>query len=81
VGRDFPLDHLVVRHEDLADDFEPAARAVWSFMGLSAAPSRPDAPGGAGAPEAGHWRWYDRPMAAIMPTLKPWVDSFGYPSA
>jgi tetratricopeptide (TPR) repeat protein len=80
IGRDFPLEHLAVRHEDLAEDFDAVGREVCGLLGLEWA-GAPSAALPAGAPtgeEAGHWRWYAQPMAAVMPTLRPWMDTFGY---
>ena len=34
IGRDFPLDQLVVRHEDLVEDFDAVAQGVCGFLGL-----------------------------------------------
>lgn len=80
IGRDFPLEQLVVRHEHVAEDFDAVGREVCGFLGLDwAAFASAALP--AGAPtveEAGHWRWYAQPMAAVMPTLRPWMDTFGY---
>jgi tetratricopeptide (TPR) repeat protein len=83
IDRDFPLHQLVVRHEDLVGDFHGTAGAVCRFLGLE----WPSGSAGAGrlaagdpALKDGHWRWHDRPMAAVMPTLQPWVDRFGYSS-
>ncbi|MGH6911068.1 MAG: sulfotransferase family protein, partial [Phenylobacterium sp.] len=84
IGADFPLDQLVVRHEALVADFEAAAREACTFLGLDwaaamlAAPSA--APAGLAAETPGHWRWYAEPMAAVAPTLEPWVNTFGYAS-
>jgi len=87
IGGDFPLDQLVVRHEALAADFESTAREVCGFLGLewspamrAAAASVVPAPAGLAAETVGHWRWYAEPMAAVLATLEPWVDTFGYPS-
>jgi tetratricopeptide (TPR) repeat protein len=87
LGGDFPLDQLVVRHEALAADFETVAREACAFLGLdwspamqlAAAPAGP-ATAGLAAETVGHWRWYAEPMAAVLPTLAPWVDTFGYAS-
>jgi tetratricopeptide (TPR) repeat protein len=45
-----------------------------------ATPSGAQLAGGLSAEGVGHWRWYAKPMAVVMPTLQPWVDRFGYPS-
>lgn len=86
IGGDFPLDQLVVRHEALVADFEAQAREVCGFLGLDWTPAMQAAgPGaaataGLAAETVGHWRWYAEPMAAVLPTLAPWVDTFGYGS-
>jgi hypothetical protein len=96
IGRDFPLDQLVVRHEALIEDFDAVAQEVCAFLGLEwseamrdfaertsdrgiATPSAAQLAGGLSAEGVGHWRWYAEPMAAVLPTLAPWVDTFGYP--
>ena len=86
IGGDFPLDQLVVRHEVLVADFEAQARGVCGFLGLDWTPAMlaaapgPAATAGLAAQTVGHWRWYAEPMAAVLPTLAPWVDTFGYAS-
>ncbi len=34
IGRDFPLDQFVVRHETLIEDFDAVAQEVCAFLGL-----------------------------------------------
>jgi len=97
IGRDFPLDQFVVRHEALVEDFDAVAREVCAFLGLEwteamrdfaartrdrgiATPSGAQLAGGLSSEGVGHWRWYAHPLAPVMPTLKPWVDTFGYAS-
>jgi len=45
-----------------------------------ATPSAAQLTGGLSGEGVGHWRWYAKPMAAVLPTLAPWVDTFGYAS-
>ena len=76
-----PLNRVMVRHEDVAEGPDKTGREVFAFLGLEwkGAPQTPRPPGGSMADEPGHWRWYAEPMAAVMPTLRPWMDTFGYP--
>jgi hypothetical protein len=84
IGADFPLEQFVVRHEALVADFEAAVREVCGFLGLDWTPAMQvapaAAPAGLAAETPGHWRWYAEPLAAVLPTLEPWVDTFGYAS-
>jgi tetratricopeptide (TPR) repeat protein len=86
VGADFPLEQFVVRHEALVADFETTLREVCGFLGLDwASGMQAAAPvaattAGLAAETVGHWRWYSDPLAAVQPTLRPWVDTFGYAS-
>lgn len=97
IGRDFPLDQLIVKHEVLIEDFDAVAQEVCGFLGLEwteamrdfaqrtrdrgiSTPSGAQLAGGLSGEGVGHWRWYAEPMGAVLPTLKPWVDTFGYAS-
>lgn len=71
---------IIVRHEDVAEDVDKVGREVFSVLGLDwkGAPGTPRPPGAPTADEPGHWRWYAEPMAAVLPALRPWMDTFGY---
>ena len=71
---------ITVRHEDIAEDVDAAGRLVFDALGLewTGAPGEPRPAGAPTADEPGHWRWYAEAMAPVMPTLRPWVDTFGY---
>ncbi len=75
--RQGPLNRITVRHEDAAADVDSVGREVFGALGLAwtGAPPTPRPPA---ADEPGHWRWYAEPLAAILPTLRPWMDTFGY---
>jgi tetratricopeptide (TPR) repeat protein len=95
LGGALPLDHLVVRHESLVEDFDTVAQAVCAFLDLPwteamrgfagriqdrgiATPSGAQLSRGLSAEGMGAWRRYAGEMAAVLPTLQPWVERFGY---
>ena len=45
-----------------------------------ATPSAAQLARGLSAEGIGQWRRYATPMAAVLPTLRPWVERFGYPA-
>jgi hypothetical protein len=88
------LDLRVQGYEALVNDFEGETRALCDFIGLDWAPGMADFAGRAGevaTPSAvqlarglnadgiGVWRRYASQLAPVTPTLRPWVEAFGYP--
>jgi tetratricopeptide (TPR) repeat protein len=67
---------------DLGLPWQDALRdvAAGARGGAAATPSARQLAGGLRSDLAGAWRAYAEPMAAVMPTLQPWIDAFGYSS-
>jgi hypothetical protein len=84
IGADFPLDSLWSAMRPWSRISRPRFAKSADFLGLDWTPAMQVAPRrGArrlAAETPGHWRWYAEPLAAVLPTLAPWVDTFGYAS-
>lgn len=88
-----PLEFLMLRHEDLLDDFEGEIARVCSFIGIDlkpgmldfanssrrvATPSAHQLRGGLSRRGAGQWHHYESELAPALPHLQPWIETYGY---
>jgi tetratricopeptide (TPR) repeat protein len=90
----FALPWQEIRHERLINDFDAEMRRVFEFAGLAwkdvgdfaetarerhiATPSSTQVIKGLNREGVGQWRHYRDQLGPVFPTLKPWIEKFGY---
>ncbi len=85
-GERLALEIAEVRQEDMLADPEAETRSLCAFVGVEWSPAMTEKAaegpiGARGRYARTRWRDYAAQLTPVLPTLKPWVERFGYPEA